>query len=369
MGRVPRSAAVIAGAAALALLAACSTGSSPPAANPGNVTSPPPATFAPTTVTLLTHDAFAVSKGVLARFKARTGITVKVVTAGDAGQLVNRAVLTAGNPDADVLFGVDNTLLSRAVDAGVFAQYRPATLADVEPALRALVPHDAVVPVDYGDVCVNVDAAWFAAHHLAPPTTLAQLADPTYKGLLVVENPATSSPGLAFLLATIARYGDNGWQPYWSKLRANDVKVVGGWTEAYEGDYTAGGGKGTHPLVLSYGTSPPAEIVYASNPKPSHPASTVMTDGCFRQVEFAGVLAGTANVAAARAVVDLMLSPDFQRDEPLQMFVYPSVPTTPLPAVFTRWAVRSPDPLSLPPSDVAANRSRWVDEWTQVVLH
>src|SRR6185369_7147876 len=169
MGRVPRFAAVVAGAAALALLAACSAGSSVPPAAANNVTSQPPASFAPTTVTLLTHDAFAVSKGVLARFTARTGITVKIVTVGDAGQLVNRAVLTAGNPDADVLFGVDNTLLSRAVDAGVFAPYRPTALAAVDPRLRALVPRDAVVPVDYGDVCVNVDAAWFAAHHLAPP--------------------------------------------------------------------------------------------------------------------------------------------------------------------------------------------------------
>jgi thiamine transport system substrate-binding protein len=369
MGRVPRSAAVGVVAAALALLTACSSGSGTPSANAGQVTSQPPASFAPTTVTLLTHDAFAVSKGVLARFKARTGITVKVVTVGDAGQLVNRAVLTAGNPDADVLFGVDNTLLSRAVDAGVFAPYRPAGLDQVDPRLRALVPHDAVVPVDYGDVCINVDAAWFSAHHLAPPTTLDQLTDPAYKGLLVTENPATSSPGLAFLLATVARYGDTGWQSYWSKLRANGVTVVDGWTEAYDGEYAAGGGKGTRPLVVSYGTSPPAEIVYATNPKPTHPASTVMTDGCFRQVEFAGVLAGTSHEAAARAVVDLMLSQDFQRDEPLQMYVYPSVPTTPLPPVFTRWAVRSADPLSLPAADISANRSRWVDEWSQVVLH
>jgi thiamine transport system substrate-binding protein len=365
----PRPVAALVAAAGVALLAACSSAGGAPAGAPGpDVSSPPPASFAPTTVTLLTHDAFAVSKRVLAAFTARTGITVKIVTAGDAGQLVNKAVLTAGNPEADVLFGVDNTLLSRAVDASVFSPYRPEALSRVEPALRALVPDDAVTPVDYGDVCINIDQEWFARHHLAPPTTLADLTAPAYKNLLVVENPATSSPGLAFLLATVARYGEDGWQSYWQKLRANGVTVVDGWTEAYDGEYSAGGGKGARPLVVSYGTSPPAEIVYAAAPKPTHPASTVMTDGCFRQVEFVGVLAGTSHEQAARAVVDWMLSPAFQADEPLSMYVYPSVPTTPLPPVFTRWAVRAPHPLALPPAEITANRARWVDAWTETVL-
>ncbi len=363
----PISRRVVVGAAVGPLLlglAACAG----PAVAPSSdlsVTAAPRASFAPTTITLLAHDSFAVSKQVLADFTARTGITVKVVTDGDAGIVVNKAVLTAGNPEGDVLFGVDNTLLSRAVDAGTFAPYRPAALATVRPDLRALVTGDAVTPVDYGDVCVNLDDRYFAAHALTPPRTLDDLIDPKYRELLVVENPATSSPGLAFLLATVARYGENGWLSYWDKLKANGVTVANGWTEAYEGEFSAGGKGGKRPIVVSYASSPPAEIVYATDPKPTKPSTSVLIDGCFRQVEFAGVLRGTRHEDAARAFVDFLLSQPFQRDEPLSMFVDPAVVGTPLPDVFVKWAARPPAPLTLAPEDITANRDRWIDAWSQ----
>jgi len=354
-------------------LAACSGASNP---GPGGATSADPqltaaprASFAPTTITLLAHDSFAVSKQVLAAFTARTGITVKVVTDGDAGLVVNKAVLTAGNPEGDVLFGVDNTLLSRAVDAGTFAPYRSAALATVRPELTALVEGNAVTPIDYGDVCVNLDDRYFAAHGLTPPTTLADLTDPKYRDLMVVENPATSSPGLAFLLATVARYGESGWLGYWDKLKANGVTVVNGWTEAYEGEFSAGGKGGKRPIVVSYASSPPAEIVYATDPKPTKPSTSVLTDGCFRQVEFAGVLRGTDKQEAARAFIDFLLSQPFQRDEPLSMFVDPAVVGTPLPEVFVKFAPVPPNPLTLSPADITANRERWIDAWSQTIAN
>jgi thiamine transport system substrate-binding protein len=354
---------VVAGSA----LAACSSAGAPvPTA--GDVTAAPPASAPPTTVTLLTHDSFSVDKALLESFRQRTGITVKVVTGGDAGELVNKAVLTAGNPEGDVLFGVDNTLLSRAVAAGTFAPYRPAALQQVAPALRALVPGDAVVPVDFGDVCVVADDSWFAQHHVPEPTAMADLADPRYRGLLVVENPATSSPGLAFLLATVARYGPDGWRGFWSSLRANGVRVDDGWTNAYDADFTGGGQKGTYPLVVSYGTDPVASIEYA-DPKPTRPTVSVLADSCFRQVEFAGVLAGTRQPQAARMVVDFLLSAQFQSGIPLSMYVFPAVASTPLPPVFSQWAVQAAHPLTVPPADITKNREHWVEQWTQTVLH
>jgi thiamine transport system substrate-binding protein len=292
---------------------------------------------------------------------------VKIVMEGDAGELVNKAALTAGNPEGDALFGVDNTLLSRALEAGVFDPYVSPAAASVPSALK-VATQDAVTPVDYGDVCVNLDDRWFAAHKVTPPTTLADLAKPEYKDLLVVENAATSSPGLAFLLATIARYGEDGYQGYWAQLRANGVKVVNGWTEAYEDTFSGGGGKGTRPIVVSYASSPPAEIVYAAEPKPTKPSTSVMTDGCFRQVEYAGVLKGTKNPLAARAVVDWLLSPAVQADVPLSMFVLPAVPGTPLPKVFTDFAATPADPLTLDPATIDKNRSAWIDAWDQVTL-
>ena len=365
--RIPARLAMLAGVATVGALAlsACGTGAQP--ADSSAAPSAVPATFAPVTVTLLTHDSFAVTKSLLTDFTARTGITVNVVSDGDAGQLVNKAALTAGNPEGDVLFGVDNTLLSRAVSAGVFDPYLSPRAASVPAALTA-VSGGEVTPVDYGDVCVNLDDRWFAAHHLAAPTTLADLTKPAYKDLMVVENAETSSPGLAFLLATIARYGADGWQSYWQQLRANGVSVVNGWTEAYDDTFSGGGGKGTRPIVVSYATSPPAEIVYAADPKPTKPSTSVMTDGCFHQIEYAGVLAGTKHPLEARAVVDWLLSPQVQADVPLSMFVMPAVSGTPLPKVFTDFAATPTDPLTIDPAQIDQNRAAWLDAWDQVTL-
>lgn len=363
MRRRTRTLVPVAAATAL-LLAACGSGSSDSTA--GSVPSAVPSSFAPTTITLVTHDSFALTETLLADFTARSGITVKVVAGGDAGEVVNKAALTAGNPEGDVLFGVDNTLLSRAITAGVFDPYVSPAAAEVAPELRASTA-ETVTPIDYGDVCINIDEAWYAEKKLAPPSTLEDLAAPAYRDQLVVENAATSSPGLAFLLATIARFGEDGYEEYWRSLRANGVKVVNGWTEAYEGQFSASG-SGDRPLVVSYASSPPAEIVYAAEPKPTKPSTSVMTDGCFRQVEYAGVLRGTSKPEAARAVVDWLLSPEVQADVPLSMFVFPARTGTALPDVFEKFAARPTEPLSLDPAVIDQQRSAWVEAWDQVTL-
>jgi thiamine transport system substrate-binding protein len=327
-----------------------------------------PATAAddPTTITLVTHDSFAVSKSILAAFEKDTGITVKVLQAGDAGAALNQVILTESNPIGDVFFGVDNTFLSRALDAGVFAKYAARGLSTV-PEEYQLDPSHRLTPIDHGDVCINYDKQWFAEKKLAVPKTLDDLVKPAYQGLLVVENPATSSPGLAFQLATIAKYGDDGWRDYWTKLRANDVKVDDGWESAYDGDFTQGANQGTYPLVVSYASSPPA-AVYFSKPRPTTSPIGTMLDSCFRQVEFAGVIKGTEHAAAARKLVDFMLSERFQADIPLQMFVFPVRDGTPLPAVFTKFAEVPEQPLSLRPADISAHRDAWIEQWTDTVL-
>ena len=319
------------------------------------------------TLRLVAYDSFLLSDATLQQFTADTGIKVETVIGGDAGEVVNRAVLTKGKPEGDVLWGVDNTLLSRAVDEGIFVPYESPELASVDPAFTALVPGHEATPVDYGDVCVNYDKAWFEDEGIEPPTTLESLTDPRYKDLLVVENPATSSPGLAFLLATIARFGSDGWEGYWEDLRANGVEVVNGWTEAYSTEFSGSSGKGPKPLVVSYASSPPAEIVFATDPKPTEPPTGVVTDGCFRQVEFAGILEGTEHEEEARQLVDYMLSDTWQADIPLNMFVYPVRQGVALPEVFSLSSV--PDaPLSVPPEEIDANREAWIKAWTDTVL-
>lgn len=373
--RSTRPLLVLVAATAVALLAGCA---STPSAAPDAGSTSAPATSTPeadvpspsvppsSTVTLLAHDSFVVSEQLLADFTERTGVTIEVVTAGDAGTMVAGAILAAGAPIADVIFGVDNTLVSRALDGGVFDPYTSPELASLLPELQDDTAGGAVTPVDYGDVCVNIDDAYFAERGLAAPSTLDDLVAPQYRDLLVVEDPGTSSPGLAFLLATIARYGD-GWAEYWRALDANGVTVASSWTDAYMGDFTAGGGNGDRPLVVSYATSPPAEIVYAAEPKPTQPSTSVMTDGCYRQVEYAGVLAGAANAAGARAVVDWLVSEPVQSDVPLSMFVFPARSGVALPEVFTKFAATVPDPLRVDSQEVTDNLSSWLSEWGTVM--
>ena len=310
-----------------------------------------PAT-APSPITLVAYDSFPTKdtplNDALAAFTTSTGIKVNIVIAGDAGTMVTKAALTAGKPEGDVMWGVDNTLLSAATDGKIF---------DGDPT-----------QVDFGDVCVNYDIAWFADHSIAAPTTLDDLLKPDYKDLLVVENPASSSPGLAFLLATVANSGEDGWQQYWTDLRANGVEVVDSWETAYYERFSgAGGSSGDKPLVVSYGSSPPAEVVFADPPRSDAPTG-VSERTCFRQMEYAGVLNGSTHVAEAQQLVKFLTSETFQKELPLTLFVYPVDPAVPLPDVFTKYAVVPKDPFTIDPATIAANRQQWQDQWNEIVL-
>jgi thiamine transport system substrate-binding protein len=327
---------------------------------------------APAALTLVAYDSFPPEKTTLNaaidEFTKTTGIAVKIVIAGDAGTMVTKATLTAGNPEGDVMWGVDNTLLSAALDGKVFDKYEPNDWNAIATDLTALVPGHELTPVDFGDVCVNYDIGWFTTHSVDPPGSLDDLLKPEYKDLLVVENPATSSTGLAFLLATIAHGGGGGWQDYWKALRTNGVKVVDGWTTAYQEEFSgAAGSTGERPLVVSYGSSPPAEVIYADPPRTDAPTA-VIESTCFRQVEFTGVLRGTKHETEARKLVDFLISPTFQNELPLNLFVYPARVDATLPVEFTKFAVVPATTLTIDPADIAANREQWQDEWTTIVL-
>ncbi|USQ83751.1 thiamine ABC transporter substrate-binding protein [Streptomyces phaeoluteigriseus] len=323
------------------------------------------------TVTLVSHDSWAVSESVLADFEKRSGYQVKVLKDGDAGQAVNKAILTKDNPQGDVFFGVDNTLLSRALDNGLFQPYEAKGLDQVDGQYQLDAGKHRVTPVDYGDICVNYDKKYFADRKLAPPVTFDDLVKPAYKDLLVTENASTSSPGLGFLLGTAARYGDDGWEGYWKKLRANGVKVVDGWEQAYNEEFSgsAGGRKAgaDRPLVVSYASSPPAEVIYG-DPKPTTAPTGVATGTCFRQVEFAGLLSNAENSEGGKALIDFLVSKTFQEDMPLNMFVYPVAKGAAVPAEFTEYGPAAEAPETMDPAKIAADRDQWVKSWTSLVL-
>jgi thiamine transport system substrate-binding protein len=317
-----------------------------------------------TTVRLVTHDSFNVSDSVIDEFEQRTGITVEIVKGGDAVEVVNQAILTRENPQGDVLFGVDNNLLTRVYDANLFVPYESPGLADVGAQYKLDAEH-RVTPVDVGDVCLNYDREYFTSRNVAVPESLDDLTDLAYDDLLVVQNPSTSTPGLAFLLATIDVFGEDGWQDYWRRLKDNGVAVADGWEQAYNDRFSGGSGQGDRPLVVSYASSPPVEVTDPSIDVTGAPTG-VIPASCYRQIEFAGILSGTEHEEAARLLIDFLLSVEFQNDMPLNMYVYPVTDDAVLPEAFTKFSVVVDDPLMLSPEEVGEHRDAWIEEWTDI---
>lgn len=329
------------------------------------------------TITLVTYDSFALSKGVLEQFTKLTGIGVKVLTAGDTGEMVNKSILTKDAPLGDVMWGVDNTFLGRAIDEKLFT---PTTVdtSPLDPALLALVPGRELLPVDYGDVCVNYDKAALAKLGVQPPSTFADLTKPEYKNLLVVENPATSAPGLAFLLGSVAAANadkpaaaaakNTSWKSTWEALKSNGALVVSGWTEAYETNFSAGTGKGDRPLVVSYASSPPAAVLFGPDPKATEAPTGVAEGTCFRSIEFAGVLNGTKHPTEAASLLTFLVGSAVQEDMQLNMFVFPANTAAKLADAFVKFAARPKSPLAIEPGIIAANRDRWIDQWSKIML-
>jgi thiamine transport system substrate-binding protein len=341
---------LMAAAAAMTLLvSACSSESGGPQETPESLR-------------LLAHDSFALSDGTLEMFTEQTGIAVNVIDGGDAGTMVNQAILTKDNPIADVIFGVDNTFISRAINNDILVAHTAADIDEVDVLLR--LNSNLATPIDYGDVCVNYDISNLGEAGVDPPETLEDLVDPLYRDMLVVQDPATSSPGLAFLMATIARYPDGAeydWKMYWEELFGNGVSVASDWSEAYYTQFSIAGG--TRPLVVSYASSPPAEVLFGEL---EEAPTAVMTDGCFRQIEYAAVLNGTSYPTAAGQLVDFLLSRAVQEDIPLNMFVYPTNKEAALPPVFIDFTTFPEAPVVMEPTTIEQNRERWIAEWTEI---
>ena len=321
------------------------------------------------TLRVMTHDSFAVSQSVLDEFESATNVRVELISSGDAVAMTNAAILTAGNPVADVIFGFDENLLGSVLRSNLLLQYRPERMKGVD-SVFVIDESGMATPIDHGNVCVNFDRGAFSRAGLPVPSTFDALIDPSVKNDFVVEDPSTSTPGLAFMLATIAKFGGGddattgaAWLNYWKQLKANGVSIVDSWETAYYATFSGGSGKGDRPLVVSYASSPPAEVSDTTLPVDQSPTG-VVTETCYRQTEFAGILRGASQPQAAAAFIEFMLGGSFQADVPGQMYVYPVVTGTPLPDTFAKYTAPVEAPLALPYSEVAANRERWISQWS-----
>ena len=331
-------------------------------------------------VTLVTTNSFAISDEAKAAFEEASGRTLTIVPVGSAGVLANQLVLTRDNPLGDAFFGVDNTFISRLIDNNVITPLQ--TLEGGEEVY--------LIPITQGDVCINVDDAWFGQNNVLPPTNLNDLVSSQFSGQTVVLNPTTSSPGMAFFLATVAAFGDesvgvhgvgggsilNGentpgddtaptsWQEFWGRLRANGVQVSDSWSDGYFSDFSGAGEGGQRPIVVSYSSSPASTL----NDDGTASTTSALLDTCFRSIEYAGVLQNAANEHGAIELIEFLLGPVFQADLPTQMWVYPVAPEIQLPQEWAQFAPQAQTPFSLDPQTVEANREHWLEEWQQIMF-
>jgi thiamine transport system substrate-binding protein len=320
----------------------------------------------PQVLTVMTHDSFAISESVVTFFEDQYQVDVQFLEVGDTGTAVNKAALSKDNPLADVFYGVDNTFLSRALEESIFEPYQSPVLENIDPLFLSDPTYHAL-PVDFGDVCLNYQKSYFIDNQLSPPDSLDDLILPEYKGLLTVQNPATSSPGLAFLMTTIAFYGEDGYLDYWEELVENDLNIVNDWETAYYGEFSQAGGP--DPIVVSYGSSPPFEVIFAEQPLDEAPTAAVTSPGsCFRQIEFVGILKGTSNRELAEKWVDFMLSPVFQKDIPLNMYVFPVNQDAVLDDTFQKYLEIPEITADITPEMIKLNREKWINEWTERIL-
>lgn len=320
----------------------------------------------PQVLTVMTHDSFAISEEVVTAFESKHNVAVQFLEVGDTGTAVNKAALSKENPLADVFYGVDNTFLSRALEEEIFEAYQSPLLDEIDQIFQ-LDPTFHALPVDFGDVCLNYQKSFFEENDLAPPENLEDLLLPEYKDLLTVQNPATSSPGLAFLMTTVGYFGEDGYLTYWAELVENGVEIVNDWETAYYSAFSMAGGP--DPIVVSYGSSPPFEVLFSEEPLSDAPTAAVTSPGtCFRQIEFVGILSGTPNRDLAEKWVDFMLSPAFQEDIPLNMYVFPVNRSAVLDETFQKYLEVPEITADITPAMIAEGRERWINDWTESVL-
>lgn len=320
----------------------------------------------PRELKVITHDSFAISEEVITQFEEQYGAKVQFIKAGDTGTALNKVILSKGSPLGDVFFGVDNTFLSRALTEEIYEPYNSPLLNSIPDEFK-IDNQNRALPVDFGDVCPNYDKAFFRSAGTTPPTSLEDLLNPEYRGLLVVQNPATSSPGLAFMLTTIGRFGEEGYLDYWQGLVDNDMLVVNDWESAYYNEFSVHGG--THPIVISYGSSPPAEVIFAEIEIAEPPTGVLVeNESCFRQIEFIGIVKGTQNRELAEKFIDFVLSPSFQEDMPMQMFVFPVNQEAQLPEQFAEFASIAESTAEVDPDAIAEKREIWLQDWIATVL-
>ena len=302
------------------------------------------------------YDSFVSEWGpgpvVIPLFEEEYGVKVNLISAGDSGQVLQKAILEKDNPKADILIGIDNNLLAKALEESIFSPYKPENISKVQKKLL-FDPEYNVIPFDYGFFSIIYDSQKIKD----PPASLEDLLQPKYKKSLIMMDPRTSSPGLGFLLWTIAEYGDN-FTDYWTKLKESILTVTDGWDTGY-GLFTSG----EAPMVLSYTTSPAYHVEYENT---TRYRAAVFPEGHYMQIEGLGIVKNAPNRKMAEKFVEFALSKEFQNAIPLTNWMYPASDEVNLPDSFD-YAPVPEKKLLLPSNEIRENVDKWLTQWTDSV--
>lgn len=301
-----------------------------------------------------TYDSFASTIAVktIPIFEKMYDVKVKVLSFGDAGSVLSRIILEKESPRADVIVGLDQALLKKAVDAGVLEKYQSPKLSNI--VLESLKdPSDFGTPYDYGAIAIVYNTESIDK----PPTSFEELLNARWKRSLVVEDPRTSSTGLAFLLWTIGVYGEENFLNYWSRLKDSILTVTPGWDEAFNLLEL-----GEADMMVSYATDG-AYSYHEYGVLKYMPIA--MQEGAFVQVEYASIVKGAANRDLAEKFIDFLLSEGFQREVPLNQWMYPVVEVE-MPEAF-EYALKIDKTVSIDYEIVSEKLDSWLDSWAELM--
>jgi thiamine transport system substrate-binding protein len=307
-------------------------------------------------IVVYAYDSFFSDWGpgpiIIPKFEELTGYKVRAISLGDAQEVLNRAILEKDNPKADVIIGIDNNMLSKALKAEVLSSYQSHNLDKIDESLIFDKTYN-VSPYDYGFFSIIYDTEKIDT----PPSSMEELLSPNFEDKIILMDPRTSSPGLGFLLWTIDIYGDN-FTGYWEKLLSNVLTITDGWSSGY-GLFTSG----EAPMVLSYTTSPAYHVEYEDT---NRYQAVIFEEGNYIQIEGAGIIKNCPNRKGAETFIDFLLSEGFQKEVALTNWMFPVNTSLPLPESFD-YALKPEKSLQIDYMEIEDNLSSWIDEWLKVV--
>ncbi|MHA1198677.1 MAG: thiamine ABC transporter substrate-binding protein [Candidatus Heimdallarchaeaceae archaeon] len=316
---------------------------------------------------------------------------IRIVYMEDANSVLSKAILEKDDPTADVLIGLDNVMIHDAKEEGILQIYDSPTLVNIsETLVTNLDPEKYLLPYDYGII-----ALWYDLNRINTSTnpeleylTLDDILEYDLDKQLIVEDPTLSSPGLGFLLWTIAIYGDpeinfegvlgQNWRDWWSEAKS-DLRIASSWGDAFSIYYTP---EEDRPMMVSYGTSPAYDVCHPDygvgegNPPPSaavvsHENPTalqIIMKNAWLQIEGIGLVNNAPHTVEAKKFIDWFLDQELQDNIPLNNWMYPANLHANIPTCFADNSI-SPDSMTqllndiLTPDMIEDNLNDWLKDW------